>query len=263
KALPAENDSGRGAQASVTKTGKQAGEIYMTIINGCCNSAVLTDTSPLARRATALLLPTLAFCMLASAALAAEVRVSWDPNKESDLMGYRVYYGTKSRQERRYDESIFVGNVTSYRVRGLKAGQTYFFAVTALDFAGNESGFSEEVSIQVSGSGNDSEETSGKQAIAALAYNFPNPFDPKVERTTIRFELREDAEVTIEILDLGTQLVETLAKDEFRPRGVYEVDAWDGRNKNGNFVANGVYYCSIRTARQQRLIKIAVMRSAN
>jgi len=69
--------------------------------------------------------------------------VSWTANQESDLNGYRVHYGESSRN---YGPYIPVSSGTRYTVEGLEAGRTYFFAVTAVDTSGNESGFSKEVS---------------------------------------------------------------------------------------------------------------------
>ena len=68
--------------------------------------------------------------------------VSWSPNTETDLAGYKIYYGTSSGA---YDDALDVGNETSFAVNGLVKGTVYFFAVTAYDFSGNESGFSREV----------------------------------------------------------------------------------------------------------------------
>jgi hypothetical protein len=72
----------------------------------------------------------------------ASVTLTWNANGESDLQGYRVYYGTSSQN---YTTNTDVGKVTSYTVSGLATGITYYFAITALDTAGNESGYSGEV----------------------------------------------------------------------------------------------------------------------
>lgn len=70
------------------------------------------------------------------------VELYWDPNTESDLHHYNVYYGTTSgvytvvRQETN----------TSTLIQNLTDGIPYYFALTAVDAAGNESGFSTEVS---------------------------------------------------------------------------------------------------------------------
>ncbi len=73
------------------------------------------------------------------------IRLAWDPNTEPDLAGYHLKYGTTSGI---YQQTIDVGNVTSYDVRDLAANQTYYFVVLAYDLAGNESPPSNEVSAQ-------------------------------------------------------------------------------------------------------------------
>jgi hypothetical protein len=79
-------------------------------------------------------------------AYAGDATLTWNPNSEPDLAGYIVYYGTASGQ---YGISINVGNQTNFVVTGLGLG-TYFFAVTAYDTSGNESGYSNEVSKSIS-----------------------------------------------------------------------------------------------------------------
>jgi hypothetical protein len=78
----------------------------------------------------------------APVALTAPVTLSWSPNSEADLTGYKIKQGTTSRA---YTTSIYVGNVTTYTLTGLTAGQTYYFAISAIDKNGNESGLSAEV----------------------------------------------------------------------------------------------------------------------
>jgi hypothetical protein len=86
---------------------------------------------------------------LASSALAEQsVTLAWDPNPETDIGGYIVYYGSASRN---YTNAINVGNVTTNTVRGLVDGATYFFAVTAYNTNGLESDFSDEVSYSSAG----------------------------------------------------------------------------------------------------------------
>ena len=71
------------------------------------------------------------------------VTLSWDPNTEEDLAGYKIHYGTTSGV---YDIDKDVGNVVSFSIDSLDVGTTYFLVVSAYDFSGNESGFSDEVS---------------------------------------------------------------------------------------------------------------------
>lgn len=77
------------------------------------------------------------------ATFGAQIKLSWDPNTESDLAGYKIYYGVSSGS---YGSPVNVGNVTSYTLTGLTPGQTYFIAATAFNTLNNESGYSNEVS---------------------------------------------------------------------------------------------------------------------
>jgi len=79
----------------------------------------------------------------------ASVRITWQPNTEPDLSGYKIYYGTQSRTVTNYPVVIDVGNRTQYDVSGLNVGGSYFFAVTAYDINGNESGYSLERDITI------------------------------------------------------------------------------------------------------------------
>jgi fibronectin type 3 domain-containing protein len=74
-----------------------------------------------------------------------DISLTWDPNNEPTVDGYKLYYGTSSKN---YSESIDIGNNTKYTIKNLKRGQTYFIAVTAYDIEGNESGFSDEISYR-------------------------------------------------------------------------------------------------------------------
>lgn len=67
--------------------------------------------------------------------------LSWDPSPDSDVSGYQVYHGMASNQ---YIESVDVGNTTTYTLSALTAG-VHYFAVTAYNSSGNNSGFSNEV----------------------------------------------------------------------------------------------------------------------
>jgi hypothetical protein len=88
------------------------------------------------------------FCIvfgnIAASAFAAQVTLSWNPNSESDLAGYKIHYGTASGL---YTFHLDVHNVTTYTLTGLTAGQRYYFAATAYNASGSESGYSNQVSF--------------------------------------------------------------------------------------------------------------------
>jgi len=88
------------------------------------------------------LLTILAILAIAGIAQAATINVSWNPNTEPDLAGYRLYVGEASGQ---YGEPVDVGNVTGHVMEITpQHGATYYFALTAYDTSGNESGYSAE-----------------------------------------------------------------------------------------------------------------------
>lgn len=67
--------------------------------------------------------------------------LTWSPNTEEDLAGYKVYYGTSSEH---YEKIIDIGKVTQYELSNLYLyeDESYYISITAYDDAGNESGFS-------------------------------------------------------------------------------------------------------------------------
>ena len=69
-------------------------------------------------------------------AIAASLKVNWNANTDSDLAGYKVYYGTTSGT---YASSVNVGNTTTYTIPNLGTGKTYYVALTAYDTSSNES----------------------------------------------------------------------------------------------------------------------------
>jgi len=78
--------------------------------------------------------------------------------------------------------------------------------------------------------------------------NYPNPFKAGKENTTITYELKKDAKITISIYDLVGQLVRRVEIPKGAPdggtRGTNRI-SWDGKNERGRVVANGGYYCVI------------------
>jgi hypothetical protein len=80
----------------------------------------------------------------AANAYAQQATLAWDANTESDVAGYRVYYGTRPGQ---YGPAIDVGKVTKYTVNGLDQSLNYYFAVQAYSSAGLSSALSSEVSL--------------------------------------------------------------------------------------------------------------------
>jgi fibronectin type 3 domain-containing protein len=85
--------------------------------------------------------------LLSGSSQAAQIKLTWNANTEPDLSGYRIHYGTASGQ---YSVPVDVGNVTEHTLTLTpQYGTTYYFVLTASDTSGNESGYSNEVSVFV------------------------------------------------------------------------------------------------------------------
>jgi hypothetical protein len=78
---------------------------------------------------------------LCATAYPAQVMIAWNQSTDSSVVGYKVYYGTQSRN---YSSVIDAGANLSSTVSGLSASQAYYFAVTAYTSVA-ESGFSQEL----------------------------------------------------------------------------------------------------------------------
>ncbi|MDZ7289504.1 MAG: hypothetical protein ONB44_19060 [candidate division KSB1 bacterium] len=71
-----------------------------------------------------------------------QVLLSWYPNGERDLAGYHVY---RSNSERGNYHHIAATRSTTFVDHDVLNGRTYYYAVSAYDFAGNESDLSDEL----------------------------------------------------------------------------------------------------------------------
>jgi hypothetical protein len=77
------------------------------------------------------------------------VRLEWNPVPEQNVTGYRVYYGTASRAYLQPYGQGLASTATTFTVPDLAGARRYFFAVTATNSLGKESGFSDEVFVDV------------------------------------------------------------------------------------------------------------------
>jgi hypothetical protein len=91
---------------------------------------------------------TVAVTLTVSAPTTSSATLTWAPNTDSDLAGYKIYRATASGAYGAALATVPVGTVT-YQATGLSANTTYFFVITAYNSAGNESSFSNEVSKQI------------------------------------------------------------------------------------------------------------------
>jgi hypothetical protein len=77
--------------------------------------------------------------------------------------------------------------------------------------------------------------------VYALEDNYPNPFNPE---TTIKYQLPEAGQVTLEVYNMLGQVVKTLVNNQFQNAGRYTLQ-WDATNNSGQPLSSGVYFYRI------------------
>ncbi|MFQ6615154.1 MAG: carboxypeptidase regulatory-like domain-containing protein [Fidelibacterota bacterium] len=162
------------------------------------------------------------------------ISLSWEPNPEEDLDYYSIYRGTTSGFEP--DEPYTHTVDTLFVDEEVGEGITYFYVITATDFNGNESGYSDEVGGILG-----IDEGARIPERFELAQNYPNPFNPV---TTLRYGLPERSHVTLVIYDLLGRRVRTLVSRIEDPG--YKSVLWNGTDGLGRSVSAGVYIYRIQ-----------------
>ncbi len=132
--LGGSNRIGMPAAASYTDAGAAAHPQTYFYLAGAVDSSGNESDSKAPRITTA--------PVLSGSWALARIDVSWTPAQpSSEVVGYRLYRGKKSRQ---YESVVSLGLQTSYSFTGLEPWVNWYFAVTAVDASGNESAFSNE-----------------------------------------------------------------------------------------------------------------------
>jgi photosystem II stability/assembly factor-like uncharacterized protein len=93
-------------------------------------------------------------------------------------------------------------------------------------------------------------------------YCYPNPFNPRQEELKIKYSTNgSDENITIRIFDFSFNYVRTIIQNVTRNRDLEGApEFWDGRDDNGNYVANGVYFYRIEIGDKDPLFgKILVL----
>jgi len=173
------------------------------------------------------------------------LELSWSPSEDEDLRFYRVYRG--SSPDFPLDGMSLLTSLTATTWTDASAPRPAYYAVTAVDFAGNESdAATQEVATGAA------PPFAGRFGLSPAR---PNPFNP---RTTIRYELAESAPTHVNVLDAAGRHVATLATGVAGPGPVDLV--WDGRDDARRGVASGVYFVHLSAGERRDTIRVVLVR---
>ena len=89
----------------------------------------------------------------------------------------------------------------------------------------------------------------------ALYQNSPNPFNPQ---TRIRFDLKENAPVSLEIYNMKGQKVKQLINSQISA-GQHSA-IWNGKDDNDKTVSSGIYFYKFKTGNYQATKKMLLLK---
>ena len=90
----------------------------------------------------------------------------------------------------------------------------------------------------------------------AVHENYPNPFNPE---TTIRFDLPERMNVTVQVYNILGELVKTLVDNTQMPAGYHSI-RWNGTNQMGMSVASGIYLYHVEAGTHQSTHRMVLLK---
>ncbi len=181
-----------------------------------------------------------------------QVRLTWTPNAERDMAGYKIYYssglsGFGGTEAAEGPSPIVVSSIDTMTLSGLTRGRVYRFAISAFDLSVNESALSNVVTESTT---DVSQTSSSIPSKYSLAQNYPNPFNPT---TSIQFDLPRAGLTTVKVYDLLGKEVAMLVH-ETKAAGSYSV-SWNAQN-----MPSGMYFVRLNSGgftqtRKMMLIK--------
>ena len=149
-------------------------------------------------------------------------------------IGHEILYSDKSNKNKSDITHLFIydeNSITTGRILiNDLSNENLYFQVKAWDNANNPS--EKEIKLFIS---------ENKGLILFNVYNYPNPFK---NNTQFSFEINESAEIEINIYTLGGRKIRNIDRD-FYEAG-YNFINWDGKDKYGDNIANGVYLYSLK-----------------
>jgi PKD repeat protein len=176
-----------------------------------------------------------------------QVILSWDKPNDTDFRHFNIYknlngiFNSLSTYYSQSVNNIFVDNQ-------IGENEIYYYTITSEDFSGNESGFSEIVTITISSIQDQLDQIPKSYFINQ---NYPNPFNPE---TKIVYGLPKSSMVKLIIYDItGSEVIKLV--DQYQAAGTYSID-WNGVDNNKKKISTGVYIYKIEAGNFSRVKKM-------
>jgi hypothetical protein len=178
------------------------------------------------------------------------LRITWEPNTESDLSGYAIHRGISSDFVPDGGNLVYSECDEIFFDSEWRWDNQYWYKLAAVDIHGNVSDYVLLGPGYVTG-----DEPPEIPLASYLSQNYPNPFNPV---TMIQFGLESHGGVSLRIYDPAGRLVRTLV-EESRNAGHY-MEEWDGRDSEGRSVASGMYFYRLQAGAFKETKKMVLLR---
>lgn len=167
-----------------------------------------------------------------------KITVEWTTATETNNAGFNIYRALSENGEKQLvNDKIISGSINSqsenkyrYEDTEFEVDVTYYYWLADISLDGVTK-FHGPREVMVSSA----------PTTYSLDQNYPNPFNPS---TTVKFGLKEQGQVQLNIYNIRGQLVRQLMNTQ-KPAGTYTIE-WDGRDRHGNILPSGTYLYSIK-----------------
>jgi hypothetical protein len=175
------------------------------------------------------------------------IQLTWEMSADEDFQYYML---EKSSDEAFTEPEVFEMIDIAYLDLDYVLNESNYYRIAAVDHAGNISDYSDVVDFAVLATDLDL-----IPEVFALHQNYPNPFNPT---TQIKYDLPEDALVTINIYDVMGRSIKSLVNSN-QPAG-YRSIQWNATNNLGEGVSAGMYIYTIQAGEFRQTKKMVLLK---
>ena len=186
------------------------------------------------------------------------IAINWSTQSESSLIGYHILRAENSS----LDTAIRVNSIIipainsqltnnySFSDNEVEGQVTYYYWLQSIEYAENQFFGPVNAMIETPEGDNDIEELVLGNDIYA---NYPNPFNPS---TTISYSIADAGNVVIDVYNVKGQKINRVFAGYVTEVNQKRSVVWNGNDSEGNQVASGIYFASIKTASFEKTTKM-------
>ena len=184
-------------------------------------------------------------------ALENSISLSWDISEAEDFQYFVLERSNEAIADIADTTITYELIEASFEDLNLVRNVEYSYRLTAYDFAGNRSEFTDPVSAVLLSV----DPLSLIPEVFALHQNYPNPFNPT---TQIRYDLPDNEFVSINIYDVMGRKIKSLVS--INQEAGYRSITWDATNDLGQTVSAGMYIYTILAGEFRQTKKMVLLK---